>query len=114
MTNDEFANNPVIKSLLECFSREIEILGSMPSSKTAYEYEILNEIRLGMELWGSTVFDQQNIDAIAMLSVKEIMDATCNLYIYEDGADRWLCSDFSSRDMLKEWISYVLGETCSQ
>ena len=114
MTNDEFSNNPVIESLLECFSREIEILGSMPSSKTAYEYEMLNEIRLGMELWGSTVFDQQNIDAIARLSTKEIMDVTCNLYIYEDGSDKWLCSDFSSRELLGSWLGYILGEACSQ
>jgi len=112
MTNDEFSNNSTIKALLERLGHEIEILGSMPSNKSAYEYEMLTELKAGLELWGDAVISGVDLDGLSKLSPNAIMEATCNLYIYEDRADRWLCSDFQSRDLLKEWISYVLGETC--
>ena len=111
MTNDEFSNNSTIKALLEHLGHEIEILGSMPCNKSAYEFEMLTELRAGLELWGDVVISDVDLDGLSKLSTNAIMEATC-LYIFEDGADRWLCSDFSSRDMLKEWLSYVLGETC--
>ena len=112
MTNDEFSNNSTIKALLEHLDHEIEILGSMPSNKSAYEYEMLTELRAGLELWGDVVVSEVDLERLSKLSPNAIMEATCNLYIYEDRADRWLCSDFSSCNMLKEWISYILGETC--
>ena len=111
MTNDEFSNNSTIKALLERLGHEIEKLGSMPCNKSAYEFEMLTEIRAGLELWGDVVISDVDLDGLSKLSPDAILEATC-LYIFEDDADRWLCSDFSSRDLLKEWISYVLGETC--
>ena len=114
MTSDEWKNNPTIKSLFEYLNNEIEILGDLPAYKSSYEYLLLKEIRAGFELWGADSLDSNDLDALAKLSPKEIIDTTCKQYIFEYGADKWLCSDFSSRDLLKEWLGYILGESCTQ
>ena len=112
MSNNEFTESSIGQALFKSLDNEIEILGSMPSNKSAYEYEMLTELRAGLELWGDVVVSDVDLERLSKLSPNAIMEATCNLYIYEDRADRWLCSDFSSRDMLKEWLIYILGETC--
>ena len=109
MTREEFITNPTIRGILDRLSKKLEELGNLPSKQTSYEYGMFFEIKESLVTWGEVELDEERIDRLSKLSPEAIVDAI-GLWIFEDDADRFLCSQFSSRECLNDMVDWVLDD----